>query len=187
FADKTVAQLRRLERLIQDVLLFARGESIGRDVIPVDELLAEAAQTIEPLLKAEQLRLDLDNRAPGATLVGGRKPLFGALVSLLENALQVSPHAGQVTLSAWREADTLFLAVTDQGPGVAKEMQARIFEPFFTTKSQGTGLGLPIALGVARAHGGNLAVESTPPAGARFILSLLTPSSAEYGKISSSA
>ena len=49
FADKASSQLRRLERLIQDVLLFARGESIGRDVVPLADLLQEAAQTVEPL------------------------------------------------------------------------------------------------------------------------------------------
>ncbi|MDR3324012.1 MAG: PAS domain-containing sensor histidine kinase, partial [Zoogloeaceae bacterium] len=93
FADKTLAQLRRLERLIQDVLLFARGESIGRDVIPVADLLQEAAQTLEPLLKERGVTLEVANHVPPsqATLIGGRKALFGALVSLLENALQASP------------------------------------------------------------------------------------------------
>lgn len=172
FADKTVAQLRRLERLIQDVLLFARGESIGRDVIPVPELLAEAAQTLEPLLKEHGVSLHVDNRCPDAVIVGGRKSLFGALVSLLENALQVSDPGSQIRLSAWRGDDEIEVAVADEGPGIPAEMQSRIFEPFFTTRSQGTGLGLPIALGVARAHGGSLQVSSEPGAGAEFVLTL---------------
>ncbi|MDR0528436.1 MAG: PAS domain-containing protein [Zoogloeaceae bacterium] len=183
FAEKAVTQLRRLERLIQDVLLFARGESIGRDVIPVADLLQEAAQTLEPLLKTSAARLVLENRAAETTLIGGRKALFGALISVLENALQVTPEGGRVVLSAWMEADTLCVAVTDEGPGIAPELQSRIFDPFFTTKNQGTGLGLSIALGVARAHGGSLSVESARAGGrngrgkearngARFIFSL---------------
>lgn len=172
FADKTVAQLRRLERLIQDVLLFARGESIGRDVIGVSDLLAEVAQTLEPLLKEHGLRLEMDDRCPGAVIVGGRKALFGALVSLLENALQVSDPGGSIRLSAWYGEDEIQVAVADEGPGIPAEMQARIFEPFFTTRSQGTGLGLPIALGVARAHGGSLQVSSEPGSGAEFVLRL---------------
>ncbi|MDD3481948.1 PAS domain-containing sensor histidine kinase [Azovibrio restrictus] len=172
FADKTVAQLRRLERLIQDVLLFARGESIGRDVIGVSDLLAEVAQTLEPLLKEHGVRLEMDNRCPEAVIVGGRKALFGALVSLLENALQVSEPQGSIRLSAWHGEDEIQVAVADQGPGIPAEMQARIFEPFFTTRSQGTGLGLPIALGVARAHGGSLQVSSEPGSGAEFVLRL---------------
>lgn len=172
FADKTVAQLRRLERLIQDVLLFARGESIGRDVIGVSDLLAEVAQTLEPLLKEHGVQLEMDDRCPGAVIVGGRKALFGALVSLLENALQVSDPGGSIRLSAWYGEDEIQVAVADEGPGIPAEMQARIFEPFFTTRSQGTGLGLPIALGVARAHGGSLQVSSEPGSGAEFVLRL---------------
>jgi two-component system sensor histidine kinase FlrB len=176
FAEKAVNQLRRLERLIQDVLLFARGESIGRDVIPIHDLLQEAAQTLESLLPAQQARLIIDSRVTGEErLIGGRKALFGALVSLLENALQVTPIDGAITLSAWRETEWLCIAVTDEGPGIAPELQQRVFEPFFTTRSQGTGLGLPIALGVARAHGGSLDLKSEPGAGASFILTLPLP------------
>lgn len=172
FADKAVSQLRRLERLIQDVLLFAKGESIGRDVIPVGELLAEAAQTLEPLLKEHGVWLELDDRCPDSLIVGGRKPLFGALVALLENALQVSEPGGRIRLSAWRETGEVRLVVADEGPGIPEEMQRRIFEPFFTTRSHGTGLGLSIALGVARAHGGRLEVNSGPGQGTEFVLTL---------------
>jgi two-component system sensor histidine kinase FlrB len=172
FADKTAAQLKRLERLIQDVLLFARGESIGRDVIPVADLLSEAAQTLEPLLKAREVRLEMQLHTPGARVVGGRKALFGALVSLLENALQVSAPGGCIRLCADFGDDEIRLSVADEGPGIPEELQTRIFDPFFTTSPQGTGLGLPIALGVARAHGGRLSVHSTPPHGACFTLAL---------------
>ncbi|MDR3158169.1 MAG: PAS domain-containing protein [Zoogloeaceae bacterium] len=179
FAGKAAAQLRRLERLIQDVLLFARGESIGRDVIPVADLFLEAAQTLEPLLKAREVRLETRLPAPEARIVGGRKALFGALVSLLENALQVSAPGGRIWLCADSGNDEIRMSVADEGPGIPEDLRTRIFEPFFTTMPQGTGLGLPIALGVARAHGGSLRVESTPPDGARFILSLPVQSANE--------
>lgn len=172
FAQKAVAQLGRLERLIQDVLLFARGESIGRDNIPVESLFSEVVQTLEPLLRERGVSLDVDDACPDTVIVGAHKPLFGALVSLLENALQVTPSGGKVRLTARREAGEVKLAVIDQGPGIADEMHTRIFEPFFTTRSQGTGLGLSIALGVARAHGGSLQVFSKPGAGAEFVLAL---------------
>jgi two-component system sensor histidine kinase FlrB len=172
FADKTAAQLRRLERLIQDALLFARGESIGRDVILVAELLREAAQTLEPLLKEKRVRLEVEDRCPGAIIVGGRKALFGALVSLLENALQVSEADAVIRLFAGLGEENVQIGVADEGPGIPEERLTRIFEPFFTTTPQGTGLGLPIALGVARAHGGSLEVTSVPGAGARFTLFL---------------
>lgn len=172
FSEKATAQLRRLERLIQDVLLFARGESIGRDVIPAGDLLLEAAQTVEPLMREHGLVFSTVDDCAGSILVGGRKALFGAVVNLLENAMQATPQGGAITLAGSRHGDLLRLSVRDSGPGITPEMQARIFEPFFTTKGQGTGLGLAIALGVARAHGGSIDLISEPGAGAEFVMTL---------------
>ncbi len=172
FAEKATEQLRRLERLIQDVLLFARGEHIGREVIRVDDLLAEAGQTLEPLCAARGIRFQRDGEAAGAIIVGGRKQLAGALLNLLENALQVCEAGGTVTLGVGVSGKRVHVSVRDTGPGIAPEQQARIFEPFFTTKGQGTGLGLAIALGVARAHGGGIDVASRPGEGAEFVMDL---------------
>lgn len=172
FSEKATAQLRRLERLIQDVLLFARGESIGRDVIPAGDLLLEAAQTVEPLMREHGLAFSTVDDCAGSILVGGRKALFGAVVNLLENAMQATPQGGVITLAGSCHGDLLRLSVRDSGPGITAEMQARIFEPFFTTKGQGTGLGLAIALGVARAHGGGIDLISEPGAGAEFVMTL---------------
>ncbi len=172
FSEKASNQLRRLERLIQDVLLFARGESIGRDRIRVADLLAEVAQTVEPLMREHGVAFELLDAAGETELTGGRKALFGALVSLLENALQATEAGGKICLLAAVSGDTLRVAVRDNGVGIGPELQARIFEPFFTTRGQGTGLGLPIVLGVARAHGGNIELESEPGRGSEFALTL---------------
>lgn len=172
FADKASQQLRRLERLIQDVLLFARGESIGRDVFAAGDLLSEVAQTAEPLMREHGVEFELSDRAAGATVVGGRKALFGALVSFVENALQATPAGGKICLSGETVGDLLYLTVRDTGSGVGPELRDRIFDPFFTTRGQGTGLGLAIALGVARAHGGDIELESEPGQGAAFTMVL---------------
>lgn len=172
FSEKAGAQLRRLERLIQDVLLFARGESIGRDVIDAADLLAEAAQTVEPLMREHQLAFSTVDACEGAKIVGSRKALFGALVNLLENAMQATAAGGKICLSGNGRGDLLAISVRDSGPGISREMQARVFEPFFTTKGQGTGLGLAIALGVARAHGGTIEIVSESGHGAEFVMTL---------------
>ncbi|MEO8410758.1 MAG: histidine kinase dimerization/phospho-acceptor domain-containing protein, partial [Propionivibrio sp.] len=88
FAGKATAQLQRLERLIQDVLLFARGESIGRDRIPATLLIADAAQTMEPLCREKGVRFTTGPAVGDFVLTGSRKALGGALLNLLENALQ---------------------------------------------------------------------------------------------------
>ena len=172
FSDKATAQLRRLERLIQDVLLFARGESMGRDVIPAGELFSEVAQTMEPLMREHGIQFVAVDGCAEAIIVGSRKALFGALVNLLENALQATPAGGKICLSGNFSGELLRLSVRDSGPGVAPEKRDRIFEPFYTTKGQGTGLGLAIALGVARAHGGTIEISTAAIAGAEFVMTL---------------
>ena len=176
FAGKAAEQLRRLERLIQDVLLFTRGESLGRDRIELRSLLDEAAQTIAPLCAERGVRFVPTLEVGDFIMTGSRKALAGALINLLENALQACeaspPGDGQVTLAAQVDQGLVSVSVRDSGVGMSAETQARIFEPFFTTRGQGTGLGLAIALGVARAHGGRISVQSRPGAGSEFILAL---------------
>jgi len=180
FAGKATEQLKRLERLIQDVLLFARGESIGRDVIPAASLIADAAQTMEPLCLEKGVGFSVEAQVADSIITGSRKALSGAMLNLLENALQACEghrdRKPEVRLSAHCVGQQLKISVRDTGEGITPEAQKRIFEPFFTTRGQGTGLGLAIALGVIRAHGGRIDVSSTPGEGSEFVM--LLPSTA---------
>jgi two-component system sensor histidine kinase FlrB len=176
-AEKTVARLKHIEHLIQDMLLFARGEALGRERFAVTDLFAELAQDFEAPVQSSGARFVVNDECAGALLAGNRKSLVSALTSLLENALQAVDglEGACVTLSARREEDVLLLAVQDNGRGMDDATAAHLFEPFYTTRSDGTGLGLAIARGIARAHGGGIDVVSSPGAGAEFILSLPCP------------
>lgn len=171
-AQKTVARLKHLERLIQDMLVFARGEVLGRETFSIADLLSELAQTFEPLAKSRGIVFLVSDRSAGGTLAGHRKSLVGALTNLLENALQAVDAGGRIDLDARGDGSLILLSVRDNGRGMNAQTIARLFDPFFTTRAEGTGLGLAIARGVARAHGGGIEVVSSPGAGAEFTLSL---------------
>lgn len=173
-AQKTVGRLKHLERLIQDMLLFARGEVLGREACAVEELLNELAHTFEPLARTRGVEFVLAQAPAGLTITGNRKALVGALTNLLENALQAAANetAGQISLGVAVSEDRLAFRIRDNGRGMTPDIVARLFEPFFTTRAEGTGLGLAIARGVARAHGGGIDVESTPGVGTEFVLTL---------------
>jgi two-component system sensor histidine kinase FlrB len=173
-AEKTVARLKHLERLIQDMLLFARGEVLGRESFAVSDLLGELAQTFEPLAQNCGIRFVVADASEGAVVIGNRKALTGALTNLLENALQAVDvdGAARITLAADPGHEAVSIRVIDNGRGMDTMTAARLFEPFFTTRPEGTGLGLAIARGVARAHGGSIEVHSQPGAGAEFLLTL---------------
>jgi two-component system sensor histidine kinase FlrB len=173
-AQKTVGRLKHLERLIQDMLLFARGEVLGREAFAVEDLLNELAHTFEPLARARGVEFVLLPAPPELGLTGNRKAIAGALTNLLENALQavLAGARGRVSLGVAATGERLAFSVRDNGRGMAADVVARLFEPFYTTRTEGTGLGLAIARGVARAHGGGIDVTSEPGVGTVFVLTV---------------
>ncbi|MDI6747162.1 MAG: HAMP domain-containing sensor histidine kinase [Rhodocyclaceae bacterium] len=173
-AQKTVGRLKHLERLIQDMLLFARGEVLGREAFAVEDLLNELAHTFEPLARARGVEFVLLPAPPELGLTGNRKAIAGALTNLLENALQavLAGASGRVSLGVAATGERLAFSVRDNGRGMAADVVARLFEPFYTTRTEGTGLGLAIARGVARAHGGGIDVTSEPGVGTVFVLTV---------------
>ena len=107
-----------------------------------------------------------------ARVLASREALTGALVNLLENAMQNCPPGAAITLSSALENEQVWLRVADTGSGIDAVTLERLFEPFFTTRADGTGLGLAIVRSVAQAHGGEVEVQSTPGQGALFALRL---------------
>ncbi|HEX8964590.1 MAG TPA: HAMP domain-containing sensor histidine kinase [Rhodocyclaceae bacterium] len=172
-AQKTVARLKHLERLIQDMLLFARGEVLGRENFALGELMAELTLTFEPLARSRGVEFRVAAADADAVLTGNRKAIAGALTNLLENGLQaVEAGKGRIVLSVQRTDTHWLFSVKDNGRGMEPEVVAKLFQPFFTTRNEGTGLGLAIARGVARAHGGGIDVVSAPGAGTEFLMTI---------------
>ncbi|MGE5027396.1 MAG: sensor histidine kinase, partial [Betaproteobacteria bacterium] len=119
FADKVLTRLRHLEHLIQDMLLFVKGGSGGQEVIGVSSLLSELQQVMEPQMAQRCLEFDVDDNSRGATVLGNRKDLIGALLNLLENAMQACPEKGWVKLKgSLDEGGQVVLAVVDNGKGI---------------------------------------------------------------------
>lgn len=172
FAEKALSRLRHLERLIGDMLLFVKGQAGASESLAVTDLLAELRQVIEPQMACHGLHFSIVGNGAAAMVTADRKALCGALISLLENAIQASPQGGSVTLTCAVAGETLAFRVRDEGSGIPFDIQGRLFEPFFTTRKEGTGLGLAIARSVALSLGGSIEVVSAPGAGSEFVLHL---------------
>ncbi len=172
FAEKSLGRLRYLERLIEDMLAFVRGQQGYPSVFLVAGLVDEVLQVIEPY--AEQASVRLATHAGDDTLLlrADRQAILGALINLLENAVLASPEGAEVSLEVIPGGAFVQFRVRDQGPGIAQAQQARLFEPFYTTRSQGSGLGLAIVKQAADAHGGWVGLESAEGEGSLFTLAL---------------
>jgi signal transduction histidine kinase len=141
--------------------------------------LADVARRAAGLLavRAGERQVRIDAPAAGESLpaAGDFRRALQIVVNLLTNAIRYSPEGGQVWIRSDREGDLAALIIADQGKGISADDQARIFEKFERvdpTEAGGTGLGLYIARRLARAMGGDVAVDSAPGQGARFTFTL---------------
>ena len=85
------------------------------------------------------------------------------------------PDGGRLTLSLFRNGDSVALSVTDTGKGIPERLLPRIFDPYFTTSSSGTGLGLTIVYQIMKSHGGDIFVDSKEGEGTVFTLLFPVP------------
>lgn len=172
FSDKVLERLRHLEHLIQDMLLYVRGEVAAKESLAASDLLADLSHLIEPQMAARGIAFSVQDESGGAKLMCSRDALGGALMNLVENAMQICRPGDSVTLGAAPQGDQLRLWVRDTGPGIDPANRDRLFDPFFTTRTDGTGLGLAIVRGVVEAHGGEVMVYSDLGEGSEFVISL---------------
>jgi signal transduction histidine kinase len=173
-------EIERLNRVVNEVLDFARPIRFDRSTTDVNALCRAAVSAVAAAEPDPPVIADLDPTAPA--LETDPERLRTALVNLLTNARQAviacngsgSP-AGQpsVTLSTTRlSSHRVALAIADQGVGIPPEDLPRVFDPYFTTKRGGTGLGLPIAKNIIDALGGTISVASSPGSGTRIRIEL---------------
>lgn len=159
-AEKISGGINEIRRLANNMLGFAAGGRVGRQSILLVDLLADIETAyIASRSAPSSLRVCI---ADTTLSVSANKPaLKGAILNLINNARQAGNRSTRILLHAQRHGDAIHLCVTDDGPGVADNLQARIFEPFFTTRPQGTGLGLSIVEAVAKDHDGDVSFVSS--------------------------
>jgi two-component system sensor histidine kinase FlrB len=172
FATKTIERLHHLEHLTKDMLRFVKGETTQLEKVVISDLLAELQQVIEPQMAPLNLQFIIRDHSHAESLMTNHQALCGAMINLLENAIQASSPGDQIVLSSNLEAENIVLSVHDDGPGIDSALQERLFEPFFTTRSEGTGLGLAIVRGVIQSMGGSVHIHSLPNAGSEFVVRL---------------
>jgi two-component system sensor histidine kinase FlrB len=169
-SEKTVASLKQLDRLVNDMLAFAHGGA-AREIVSVAALLEQVAQWLRPALRTG-VRLTIRTEAPGLTVRANAPSLVSAVLNLATNALQASEGVMHLELLARRTREgRAEIVVSDDGPGVPLHLRERIFEPFFTTRARGNGIGLAIVKSVVEAHAGGVSLAETPR-GATFIIDL---------------
>jgi two-component system, NtrC family, sensor kinase len=176
FLQRMKRETERIHRILRDLLAFARP-SAPAEVGQPGDVEAAVHDTValvmsHPALRDVDLAIDVH---PGLEPVAlGREPLVQVVLNLVLNAADAVGPGGHVKVTAAASANGVTLAVEDDGPGVAESVRHRLFEPFVTTKEigKGTGLGLAVCRGLVEAVGGTIALDTSVPQGARFVLAL---------------
>ena len=124
--------------------------------------------------RARGVSIEVENRLAGATTVDGNAAaLREAVTNLVLNAIDAMPKGGRLTLETRIDGDHAVLVVADTGIGMSESVRLKAHEPFFTTKGvKATGLGLSVAYGIVRSHGGELGLDSREGHGTTVTLTL---------------
>ncbi|MGZ8182342.1 MAG: sensor histidine kinase [Methylobacter sp.] len=173
FSQKILERLQYLERQVNDMLIFAKDGRLAMETFSLAELLNHLREAVKEYTGSGGIVLQIINEVQNDAMLGNENALRGALLNLLNNAVDAVGQVGSVQISVVQLDDcNLRIVIKDDGPGIDKELCQRIFEPFFTTKAHGTGLGLAVVDSVVKAHGGRIQVESEPGLGAVFSIVL---------------
>ena len=164
--------------LIRDLLELARADNRQLDIYPESfELRPLIDNILDGLAGRKNIRL-FNLTAGPAELRADKEMIRRLLFILFDNAIKYSPENTKITVAAVREERQVVIKVQDQGIGIEKKDLKNIFERFYradkarSRKIPGTGLGLPIALDIARRHGGGIDVESVPGKGTLFTVQI---------------
>jgi two-component system, OmpR family, sensor histidine kinase SenX3 len=178
FAEKMVTESTRLADMVGELIELSRlqgGERLpDLEAVDVDAVVNEALSRHK--VAADNADIAVSTDAPtGFQVLGNETLLVTALANLVSNAINYSPNGSAVTVSRRRRGDSIEIAVTDRGIGIAPGDQERVFERFFRVdkaRSRATGLGLAIVKHVAANHNGTIRLWSQPGTGSTFTLAI---------------
>jgi signal transduction histidine kinase len=167
----------RMARLVDDLLALARRQEPILEHEPVDLGVAVAEASDDFVVPAAARNIVLDRvTAPDVVVTGDRDALKRAVANLLENAVRLAPEGSRIRLATGSEGDRAWIAVTDEGPGIAPEDQPHVFDRFWradkgrSRADGGTGLGLAIVRQIAESHSGEVRLQSKVGVGSSFVI-----------------
>jgi len=172
-------EIRRLDRLVENFLRFARSDRAARSPVDPVRLLRETAQLVEKEAQRRGVRLRIAAGETVSAIEGEVEALRSSILNLVLNSFEAMPEGGVLTLAAREAAGEVVVEVVDTGRGIPEEDQERVFDFAYTTREDGHGLGLAMVHQVvAEDHGGRVTLDSRPGEGTRVLLAFPRPAGA---------
>jgi two-component system, NtrC family, sensor histidine kinase HydH len=166
-------EITRMEETLQEFLTFSRPLSpLSQEKVDLPRLCQSVVSLHEGMAYARNVTLSVSAQEPVFASCDSRK-VKQILINLVQNALEAAPSNSNVEIDLHKNDDgAVRIEIRDRGPGLSEDIRARLFQPGATTKERGTGLGLALARGLARQHGGDLSLDNRADGGCLATLML---------------
>lgn len=172
----------QLGKYVNDLLFLARTETANLqfevEILNLTELITSSSEDFKVMAKEKGINLSCNCFDHPVWVEGDKQRIRQVLFILGDNACRYSKSGGQIIMKSWQEGNLVYISLTDQGIGIPSQDLKRIFERHFRSENarrshnDGSGLGLPLAKSILKAHGGNISVNSNENIGSTFIISL---------------
>jgi two-component system, NtrC family, sensor kinase len=170
-------EIDRLNVFVTNFLTFARQSEPRRVSTDINQVILCAEELFDEQIRGRGISFhnELDLAMP--PLLVDPHQMEQVIINVLLNAMDAMSDGGEIRISSGvlqalspGSAPVARVVIRDQGPGIPENELTSVFDPFFTTKDSGTGLGLPLSLGIVQSHGGTIRIENREVAGARVII-----------------
>jgi two-component system sensor kinase FixL len=168
--NEIIARIDALDRMMKDLLLFARPpkpKPTPVDLVPLVKTTASLLSTDPALSNVE---IEVEGTAPPVS--ADPDMMRVVFQNLLINSAHAMQGKGRIRVAVQPEDSTCQIAFVDAGPGIPPDLRDKIFVPFFTTKTRGSGLGLPTVRRLIEAHNGQIAIDCPPTGGTTVVIRL---------------
>ena len=173
FCEKALMRNKQIEKMVNDMLVFAHGGQFVMSHFAISQLLGELQEQLLPQIQQREATITITGSKRDSTLMGNRDALLGAFANLMINAFDACRGEPRVRIHlSYSRQGLLLIVIDDNGCGMDRNTRVHLFDPFYTTKTEGTGLGLAVVKSVIESHQGMIKVASRPRVGTRFRISL---------------
>jgi two-component system NtrC family sensor kinase len=165
-------EVSRTRRSTEKFLKATRPSMPVIDDIRVSDILDEIVELMDREFHFNRIKVTRSYAEPSPLIRSDPSQLRQVFQNLILNALAAIRKDGEITLEVRQQGEGVSVIVSDTGPGIKEDLQAKIFDPLFTTRPDGTGLGLAVSAGIVEKLGGRISVKSEPGKGATFTVEL---------------
>jgi two-component system, NtrC family, sensor histidine kinase HydH len=169
-ADVVIAETERLNRVISQLIEFARPLELKKEKVKFVELVEHTIKLIASDTQKNKISVEIDTAADLPEIEIDPDKIKQVLLNIFLNSLAALKEGGTLRIELSPGMDNLTVTISDNGAGIEKMDLPKIYDPYFTSKPAGTGLGLAVVQKIMEAHGGKINVESTAGKGTKVFL-----------------